>query len=191
MASGTKESVWGALSPDHRRWFFWQTIVIAAIVNAILNALIAWIVTLGEEEVPLWAIPLVEGPSVIVDTVGTFFVLTFLTTLAVTTAVWHELEGERLGRLEVHRRLPFADRVPPTRRRRATMLGLLCMALLGPPAVVALIALDFGDLSIGDFVLYKAIFGVVLGLMVTPIVALLAFGDERGAARVEPGTAPA
>jgi hypothetical protein len=189
--AGERESMWGTVPSDHRRWLFWQTIVIAAFANAALNALIAWVSTLGEDEVPLWAIPLVEGPSTITDTVGTFFVLTFLTTLVVTTAVWHELEGERLPRLEVHHRLPFVDRLPPTRLRRAVMLGLACMAVLGPPAVIALIALDFGDLSIGDFVLYKAIFGVVLGLLVTPLIALLAFGDMRGRERVEPGTAPA
>jgi hypothetical protein len=186
-----RQSMWGTVSSDHRRWLFWQTIVIAAIANAALNALIAWISTLGEHEVPLWAVPLVEGPSTITDTVGTFFVLTFLTTLVVTTAVWHELDGERLPRLDTRHRLPLVERLPPTRLRRAVTLGLACMAVLGPPAVVALIAFDFGDLSIGDFVLYKAILGVLLGLLVTPLVALLAFGDMRGEGHVEPRPAAA
>jgi hypothetical protein len=185
MSGAAPESVGGTVSRDHLRWLFWQTIVVAALANAALNALIAWITTLGEDEVPLIAAPLVEGPSTITDTVGTFFVLTFLTTLVVTTAVWHELDGERLPRLDIRHRIPFADRVPPTRLRRAVVLGLACMAVLGPPAVVILVALDFGDLSIGDFVLYKAIFGVALGLVVTPLIALLAFNDVRSGEHVE------
>jgi hypothetical protein len=37
---------------------------------------------------------------------------------------------------------------------------------------------DLGDISIGAFVLYKTIFGIALGAIVTPVIALLAFGDE-------------
>ena len=46
------------------------------------------------------------------------------------------------------------------------------------PGAYLAVALDYGDISVGEFVLYKAIFGVVLGLVVTPIIALLAIGDD-------------
>ena len=60
-------------------------------------------------------------------------------------------------------------------------LGALCLAALGPPAVAVIVALDVGDLSIGEFVTYKAIFGVVLGIVVTPIVALWALSEAEPA----------
>jgi hypothetical protein len=50
--------------------------------------------------------------------------------------------------------------------------------LLAAPAVLALVALDFGDLSVGEFVLYKAIFGMALGALVTPPIGLLALADS-------------
>jgi hypothetical protein len=165
------------LTPAHRRFLIRDALLIAAGVNAVLNALIAWLLTLGESEIPLAAVPLVEGPSVITDTVGTFFVLTFLTTLAVTTAVWKELRSGHLTRL-AHPRGTFAERLPDTRLRRATRLGLLCMLALGPVAVAVLLLLDYGDIPIGEFVVYKAIFGVALGALVTPLIAMVAFGDE-------------
>ena len=38
-------------------------------------------------------------------------------------------------------------------------------------------AIDYGDISVGHFVLYKAIFGVVLGAIVTPLIAIVAMSD--------------
>ena len=173
------------LTPAHRRFLIRDAVLIAALANAGLNALIAWLSTVGEDEVPLAAVPLIDRPSVIVDTVGTFFVLTFLTTLVVTTVIWKEMRAGHLTRLPL---APgsFADRLPATRLRRATRLGLLCMLTLGPPAVVVLLLLDYGDISVSEFVIYKAIFGVLLGALVTPLIAMVAFGDEPPPAEAKP-----
>jgi hypothetical protein len=165
------------LTPAHKRFLLRDALLIAAFINAGLSALIAWLVTLGEDEVPLAAVPLAEGPSVIVDTVGTFFVLPFLTTLIITTVVWAELRSGHLARVPL---MPgsLAARFPDTRLRRGAVIGLLCMLALGPLAVVVLLLIDYGDISVGEFVLYKAIFGIVLGALVTPPIAMVAFGDE-------------
>ena len=37
---------------------------------------------------------------------------------------------------------------------------------------------DYGDISVGEFVLFKAIVGIVLGAAVTPWIAMAAFGDD-------------
>jgi hypothetical protein len=167
-----------------------DAILIAAFVNGVLSALIAWIVTVGEDEVPLSAVPLAEGPSVVVDTVATCFVLPFLTTLAITTVIWKEMREGHLTRLP---REPgsFADRLPKTRLRRATWIGLICLALFGPLAAVGVLLFDYGDIGIGEFVLFKAIFGIVLGAIVTPPIARVAFGDEPPPEKGAPETPPA
>ena len=41
-----------------------------------------------------------------------------------------------------------------------------------------LLLLDYGGISISEFVIYKAIVGIALGLLVTPLIALVAFGDD-------------
>jgi hypothetical protein len=166
-----------ALTAAHRRFLIRDAIVIAAIVNGVLSALIAWLVTVGEDEVPNAAVPLVEGPSVVVDTVGTFFVLPFLTTLAITTVIWREMRAGHLTRVPL---APgsLAARLPDTRLRRATVIGLLCLLVFGPLGALVLVLIDYGGISIGEFVIYKAIVGVVLGMVVTPPIAMVAFGDE-------------
>jgi hypothetical protein len=165
------------LTPAHRRFLVRDALLIPAVVNAALSALIAWLFTLNEEEIPQAAAPLVEGPSVIVDTVATCFVLPFLTTLAITTVIWKERREGHLTRVP----LPsgsFAERLPDTRLRRASVVGLLCLLVFGPLCVAALLLFDYGDISTGEFVLFKAIFGLVLGVVVTPFIAMVAFADE-------------
>jgi hypothetical protein len=169
--------VWRETVSEHRRWLFWNTIVIAAVANGALNALIAWVSAVNEDEIPLLAVPIVEGPSLITDTVGTFFILPFLTTLAITTAVWHELREGRIGRLS-KRTAGLLARLPETRVRRGAYFGLITMLVLSPPAVLILALRDPGDVSVGDFVLFKAIFGVILGAIVTPPIALAAMTDD-------------
>jgi hypothetical protein len=165
------------LTPAHRRFLIRDALLIAAFVNAALSALIAWLFTLSEEEIPQAAVPLVEGPSVVVDTVATCFVLPFLTTLAITTVIWKELREAHLTRLPL---APgsWAQRLPDTRLRRASVIGLLCLLVFGPISLALLLLFDYGDISTGEFVLFKALFGIVLGALVTPFIAMVAFGDE-------------
>jgi hypothetical protein len=169
--------LWRETVSEHRRWLFLNTIVIAAIVNAALSALIAWISAANEDEIPLIAAPLIEGPSLITDTVGTFFILPFLTTLVVTTVVWHELREGRIAPLS-KRTSGILSNLPRTRVRRGAYFGLITMLVLSAPAVIALVIRDPGDVSVGDFVIFKAIFGVVLGALVTPPIALAAMTDD-------------
>jgi hypothetical protein len=69
------------------------------------------------------------------------------------------------------------EKLPDTRLRRAAWIGLICMLVFGPLSAVVLSAIDFGDISVSQFVLYKAIFGVVLGALVTPPIAIVAMSD--------------
>ena len=61
----TAEGSAQGLTPAHRRFLIRDAMLIAAVANAGLNALIAWLFTVSEDEIPQAAVPLVEGPSVI------------------------------------------------------------------------------------------------------------------------------
>src|SRR5437763_15993312 len=84
------------ISAEHRRFMFWHAIVAAASVNCILSALIAWLSVRNEDSVPRWAVPLVDKPSTIADTVGTFFILPLLTCLIFTAIARRELRHGRV-----------------------------------------------------------------------------------------------
>jgi hypothetical protein len=183
--------VWGGLPSDHRRYLFWQAIVGAAIVNLVLNAGIAWLSTLNEHEVPRWAVPFVDRPSTITDTIGTFFILPLVTCLIFTTLAHREMREGKLEPLRWTRAThPFLRRLPAGMLRRGLAAGAITTVILGPLAVLAIIALDVGDLTIGEFVAYKAVLGVALGLFVTPILALWAIAEGPPDAKAEPPVGP-
>jgi hypothetical protein len=169
--------LWRETVGEHRRWLLLNAIVIAAVVNGVLSALIAWGSAANEDEIPLWAVPFAEGPSLAIDTIGTFFILPFLTTLIITTVVWHELREGRIAPLS-RRTSGVLANLPRTRVRRGVYFGAITTLVLAPPAVLVLVLRDPGDVSVGDFVLFKAIFGVVLGALVTPPIALAAMTDD-------------
>jgi hypothetical protein len=182
VARPVRSGPYAALSGDQRRFMFWHAIVGAAIVNLVLNALIAWLSVQSEDSVPRWAVPILDKPSTITDTVGTFFILPLLTCLIFTAVARRELRHGRVAPLgwtwspkSVLRRLPKRT------LRRGLALGALCTAALGPPAVALIVIIGVDDLSVGEFVTYKAVFGVILGMVVTPIVALWALSEAEPA----------
>jgi hypothetical protein len=170
-----RRSLWSQLSAEHRSYMIWQAIVGAAIVNLILNSAIAWLTAHNEDTIPRWATPLIDGPSTITDTVGTLFILPLLTCLIFTALAQREIRAGKLQPLgwtrESH---PFLRRLPEGTLKRGLAAGAITTLVLGPPMVAAIIALGIGDVSVGGFVAYKAVFGVALGLVVTPILALWA-----------------
>jgi hypothetical protein len=85
----------------------------------------------------------------------------------------------------------FGDRLPKTRLRRATWIGVLCLFIFGPLSAVGVLLFDYGDISVGEFVLYKAIFGIALGALVTPWIAMAAFGDDPPLEEAPPEAPPA
>jgi aminoglycoside phosphotransferase (APT) family kinase protein len=166
-----------ALDATQRRWVFLSAVLITAVHNLLINAGMAWVSTTADEPIPLWSTPLVGGPSTITDTVGTLFLLPLITCVLVTTALRRGLAAGRItGRVDL------LNLLPRNRFLRGVLLGAVCVATLAPVAIVALLALDFGDVSPATFVAYKAALGVALGVLVTPFIALGAMNDAYLAA---------
>jgi hypothetical protein len=172
----------GDLPASHRRWILLNAIAITALVNLVVNAAIAWLSAADATRVPLWATPIIGGPSTTTDTVGTLFLLPLITNLFVTTGVRRDV---RRGRLtpphNTESVYPILRLLPHSGTRRGVRLGACCVAALAPAAVAILIATDSGGLSVADFVLYTAILGVALGALVTPVIALRAMADDLAA----------
>jgi hypothetical protein len=95
--------------------------------------------------------------------------------LVITTTVRADLRHEKIAPLGDAPR--WVERLPQGRLRRALLIGLVCLLVLGPPAAAILSLVDYGDITVGEFVVYKAIVGVVLGAIVTPPIALAAMRD--------------
>ncbi|HWE67114.1 MAG TPA: hypothetical protein VG298_10775 [Acidimicrobiales bacterium] len=184
---------WRSVPPAHRRWVVLNAVIGAAVSNLLINAAIAWVSSIGHPHIPLWSVPLQGGPNLLTDTFGTFFLLPFTTCIVVTLAVRQVRGRGLLGDLEQHQQgRTWLSTLPTPLLRRAATLGLWVLVPLGPLAA-AILAIGFGGgASRSDFILYKTVLGLVLGFVVTPLIALAAMGDAatQTGPTAEPAQAP-
>jgi hypothetical protein len=166
-------AVWGELPAPNRRWVIVNALVATAVINVVVNLVIDLLTVAGHGRIPLWEPPLVR-PSTALTLIGTLFLLPFLTTLLASRAVHHDLEGGSIERLTLSGRL---GDLPASRPRRGAALGLTSLVVLGPPLLIAMTALDFPDLGHGRFVAYQVGLAVLLGAVVTPLIAIRAMAD--------------
>jgi hypothetical protein len=126
----------------------------------------------------MWAPPLIGGASTGVDTLGTIFILCFLTMTFTTLAIRREL---RRGAFEpialADDPVPFMRRLPVPLAKRAPAFAAISFAVLAPVALVALLAAGPGTISASSFIIYKVVLGVVLGAAVTPLIAIGAMAE--------------
>jgi hypothetical protein len=158
------------VSPEQRRYLVLEQGIGAGVFNVALNAGIAWAMFRGLETVPLWGQQSIAG-----DTIGTAFMLPFLTTLIASRVVRGHV---RRGRVAAMSWTDGAARfVPRGLSRRGALLGIVCLVAVALPAAAALGALGVDQMSFGSFVTFKAVFAGLLAAAVTPLVARAALAD--------------
>ncbi len=162
----------------HRRWLLVNAVGFSAAANLLVNGGVAWASTIGRVKVPLWGSP-ADGPSVVIDTSLTLLLLPLVGCPLVTTAVWKERRRGALNALPAWGRSHgLGARLPRRRLARGAAFGVLTVTMVAPPAVIVLVALVPGHVSVTSFVAFKALFATCLGAVVTPVMALLAMADE-------------
>src|SRR5581483_6164793 len=129
----------------------------------------------GQHHIPLWGIS-VAHPSVITDSLGVLISLPLLTCVICTTALRRDgqlpqLDPAALGRLSALASIGVG--------RRAVRMAVITFVAIGPPIVLGLLFVTRSGMTHMDFVIYHVALTVVLGVIVTPVVALLAMTDRR------------
>jgi hypothetical protein len=158
------------MSPAHRHYLVVEQGVGAAVVNFVLNAVIALLLFRHQAIIPLWGQQSIAG-----DTVGTTFLLPLITCLIVTPLARHQIRAGRLPALEWTRAShPQLGWLPRGTFARALVFGLVTAVAVAPPAIGVLNVLSVNRMSFWPFILFKATFAAVLGAAVTPVIALWA-----------------
>lgn len=150
------------------------------LLNLPLNAALAWVTFPPLPTMPLWA----RGPCVGFDTIGTSLCLPLLTCLVLTPLLRRAVRGglPGLGRGD----LPTLLRMLPHNAfGRGLLSGLACALVFAPLALGLVGALGAQALSREQMAVFKAIYSGVLGLVVTPALALRALADVPHPARSE------
>jgi hypothetical protein len=177
-------SAWRKLPTPNRRWLVVNALFATALINVIVNAAIAWLGTRGQDTISMWGVPLAET-SLVWNVIGTLFLLPLITCVLTTTAIRRDVRRNALVPLDWSLFARRRSALPFPRWRRGVVLGALATVFLAPPIVLVLVALGSPELSMGQFLISQTVFAVVLGILVTPPIALCAMADPHP----EPGSA--
>ncbi len=52
---------WRALQAQHRRWIIINALIVTAIINLVINGVLAWFSVRTQHVVPIWALPAPGG----------------------------------------------------------------------------------------------------------------------------------
>lgn len=115
----------------------------------------------------------------ITNTLGTFVILPVTTSVMCSLSVRGFRGRGLLDPLIVPRRGPWRwlSRLPSRDLSSGFVLAGWTTVLVGPAACALLVALASNGVSRSSFVIYNAILGVVLGAIITPLVAVRAMAD--------------
>jgi hypothetical protein len=134
--------------------------VIAAIVNAVLNPALAWLLNPARRHVPL--------DGIIVDTAITTMVLSLLVALCVTATVRGDIKAGRVSAMVSTSWIArLLERLPTRAWRLGLLLGLAIAAVWVPLVYGVLRAVSPAGLSFAAFALGKAAYTAGLGFVVT------------------------
>ena len=155
-------------TPGETRRTLTTEAAISIIPNALVSALFVWLLFRGVQRIGLWGM---EG--VAFDLVPTTFMLTLMTTIGLTTIVRRRVGAGKAKHAAGNTRLP---RNPVL---RGIALGLIMLLLLFVPASVMVLSVVWtGDWSFNAMLLFKIFYGIVVGLIATPLVVLAALRDR-------------
>lgn len=171
--------LWSTIPSPNRRWVIINALGVSAAINVMVNLAIAWLSTRGALAVPLWSTPLLR-PSTIVDTMGTTFMLPLITAITCGAALGREIGLGRIPPLPLDcEARKLLSRLPRGLVPRALQIASLTLVVIGPLAILALVAARFGNVGVSSFLVFKVAYAVGLGLIVTPVIALASMVHEE------------
>ena len=161
-----------SLTPDHRRLVLGQALG-GAVVNFFLNGGVAWLTFPPIDTMPMWA----RGNCVAGDTLGTSFFLPLITCIILTLVTRKVLRGGSMPWLPLSE-LPTVSRILPGNFvGRGALVGLICALTIGLGTLGLLTLLGVDGMNRSQVAMYKAVYTVLLGLIVTPVFVWRAFAD--------------
>ena len=171
------------LTEEHRLLFGRSFIIVPAIINFILNGLIAWLTFRGRRSVAVWG-----SGGIVTDTILTLFLLPALTCLLVVPIVWQIVERGDQSAVSWRRSdVWWLAWLPNDKWARAVAVGMATVFCGSFLLLGLLYMLRIENLSTSGYILFKAGYGGLLGASITPLLALASLADVSHYVRQRPG----
>jgi len=154
----------GLATSGNTRGIVLRETLISTLPNAVVSAGFVWLLFGGQTRVPLWGM---DGLAF--DLVPTTFMLTLMTTIALTLLLRKRRRDGLLADGDP-RIAPLP--VPGNPVLRGIVFGLALLILFVPVSVLVLSAVWQGDWPFAQVLAFKIAYGVVVGWVATPLVVL-------------------
>ena len=153
------------LSDRHRHFLQIEQFVHAFLINVVMNGLIAWVILRGHDAIPLWG-----EAAMAPDLLATGVLLPLVMTLIVSRVIRRQVESGKLPALTPEQIAPRGLHHQPIFVRGLVLA--LFGTLFGSLPLVALLDLaDAQPVSVGAFLVFKALWGGALAALVSPPMA--------------------
>ena len=173
------------LNKEQRLLLSRSFIITPAVINFILNGVIAFATYRSRSSVALWG---ADGMSI--DIILTSFLLPFLTCLIVTPIVWQLVErGDQSAVSWTRFDFWWLAWLPERKWTRAGTIGVATALGGGAVLLGGLYLVKVENFSPNGAIALKAIYGALLAGLVTPLLALASLADVSRYLRETPGKA--
>ena len=155
-----------------------EMLIGSALLNAGLNAFIAWMMFGANGTLPIWGLE-----SVIGDLWGTTVILVFLTTVICTHITLKRREKDNFN-AEYFYGHTISDQRWLLHQKpsiRGIFLVLICAVLFFSPLALGIWATGVSEMNVLNYVALKALYTGVLAAVIAPIAAILALKSTQNA----------
>jgi hypothetical protein len=161
------------MNRNHYKFLIIEQIILAFIINYIINAAIGFVVYRGISSLPLWGMKSIVGDSIIMT-----FLLTIIVCYVVTLTTHSKVRGGHLEGLNWRRSSnAILSKLPQNNFLRSLVLAVIFTIIAMPVFIGALLMLNINEMTHLTFVIYKGFLAGLLAILVAPLAAILALGD--------------
>lgn len=162
------------LTESQRKYLVHEQIIGAAVINGVINALLAWLTFRKHASVPMHG-----DPSILGDALGTALLLPLLLCLIATPLIRKAVRAGKVAPISLQSpRRTMLLWLPRTSFVRGLVLAVGALATCAPVMLGALTLFGVQGMSVTGFVVLKLFYAGIMAALVSPIVALYVLVSE-------------
>ncbi len=161
------------MNRNHYKYLIIEQVILAFIINFIINAAIGYVVYHGISTLPMWGMKSIVGDSITMT-----FLLTLIVSFVVTMTTNKKVRSGHLESL-IWRRSSniILTKLPQNTLWRSLILAVVFTIIVTPVVIGTLAVLNINEMTHLTFVMFKGFLAGFLAIMVAPLVAICALGD--------------
>ena len=161
------------MNRNHFKFLIIEQVILAFIINYIVNAAIGYVAYRGISTLPMWGMKSIVGDSIIMT-----FLLTIIVCFVVTMTTHKKVRSGHLESLSWRRSSnAILAKLPQNNFWRSLVLAVVFTIIVTPIVIGALILLNINEMTHMTFVIYKGFLAGFLAILVAPLAAICALGD--------------